>query len=690
MTSSTGITARLLKRGLKGRGVKSPEQIRRAGVGQLATARRLEYPLAVALLELVPPDPSKPARGDAEPVVKELRMLVPSESARDAEAIMERFEQAATGAETRMASPGSLRTLTSARESATGLQLPKPPRISLTEDGFAQPLLTRLLPALLQWIAFLEAMAVLAMLAALPFLHPASSHTTVVVGFVALMGLATVWLGADSHTAKSVAISIVVTGLIGLIVGSTTLAVLHDARVLVLLIPTAVGFLAIALSYLAADWRSQGLRAWLRQLELLSTTDQLTGLANRRACEIELLRRMRRPLGSGSLSVAFLDVDHFKQLNDAQGHQMGDRFLQETAAIWGVVVPDGALLARYGGEEFALVLDAPLEEAHRVVDHLRSLVPGGETASAGVAQWDGAEDIETLMKRVDAALYQAKLAGRNRTKLADRHWDSQAAMLSSHWQSVVERALENRSVIAVYQPIVRLDTQRVVGYEALARPNPLQPNISVERMFATAQRIGRARDLDWLCRRAALADAGNVPRGIPVFVNVSVSGLVDPMHGVDQLMLVLSWARRRAQDIVLEITEREVVRDLLRLQSVVEQYRQQGFRFAVDDVGEGHSTLEVLAAVSPDYVKIARSLVINADRVGERSAIRAVVAFARELGASVIAEGIETTKVATWMSDLGVDLAQGYLFGRPAALVATTVDEETDADEYVKLPSLSA
>jgi len=355
-----------------------------------------------------------------------------------------------------------------------------------------------------------------------------------------------------------------------------------------------------------------------------------------------------------------------------------------------VVVPDGAILARYGGEEFALILDAPLEETHRVVDHLRSLVPGGETASAGIAQWDGAEDIETLMKRVDAALYQAKLAGRNRTKLADRHWDSQAAMLSSHWQSVVERALENRSVIAVYQPIVRLDNQRVIGYEALARPNPLQPNISVERMFATAQRIGRARDLDWLCRRAALADAGNLPRGIPVFVNVSVSGLVDPLHGVDQLMLVLSWARRRAQEVVLEITEREVVRDLLRLQTVVELYRGQGFRFAVDDVGEGHSTLEVLAAVSPDYVKIARSLVVNADRVGERSAIRAVVAFARELGSGVIAEGIETAKVATLMGELGVDLGQGYLFGRPAAMIAPPHELEAADETYVKLPSLSA
>jgi len=120
----------------------------------------------------------------------------------------------------------------------------------------------------------------------------------------------------------------------------------------------------------------------------------------------------------------------------------------------------------------------------------------------------------------------------------------------------------------------------------------------------------------------------------------------------------------------MEITEREIAGDLMRLRSVVDAYRREGFRFAVDDVGEGHSTLEVLAAVRPEFVKVARSLVVEAGNVGSRAAIRAVVAFARESGASVIAEGIELPQTARHMLELGVDLAQGYLFGRPAFPVA--------------------
>jgi EAL domain-containing protein (putative c-di-GMP-specific phosphodiesterase class I) len=144
-----------------------------------------------------------------------------------------------------------------------------------------------------------------------------------------------------------------------------------------------------------------------------------------------------------------------------------------------------------------------------------------------------------------------------------------------------------------------------------------------------------------------------------------MSGLVDPVHRVDQMLLVLQACGREPRDVVLEITERELVGDLSRLKLVVSAYRREGFRFAVDDVGEGHSTLEVLAATSPDFVKIARSLVIDAATAGPRAAIRAVVAFAGELGAHTIAEGIETEGTASFMRQLGVHLGQGWLFGRP-------------------------
>ena len=131
------------------------------------------------------------------------------------------------------------------------------------------------------------------------------------------------------------------------------------------------------------------------------------------------------------------------------------------------------------------------------------------------------------------------------------------------------------------------------------------------------------------------------------------------------MLLVLESVSRKPEDVVLEITEREIVGDLGRLRSVVGSYRHEGFQFAVDDVGEGHSTLEVLAATLPDFVKIARSMVVEVGLPGPRGVIRAVVSFARETGALVVAEGIETVATARAMYKLDVDLAQGYLFGQP-------------------------
>jgi EAL domain-containing protein (putative c-di-GMP-specific phosphodiesterase class I) len=178
--------------------------------------------------------------------------------------------------------------------------------------------------------------------------------------------------------------------------------------------------------------------------------------------------------------------------------------------------------------------------------------------------------------------------------------------------------------------------------------------------------MGLGRDLDWLCRRAALAGATWIPTGTPLFINCGVSGLIDPVHRVDQMLLVLDAVKRSPSDVVMEITERELVGDLNRLRQVVNTYRGEGFRFAIDDVGEGHSTLEVLATTEPEFIKVARSLVVESANRGGRAAIRAVVAFAIEMNADVIAEGIEHTETADYLQQLGVKYGQGWAFGRPA------------------------
>jgi diguanylate cyclase len=408
------------------------------------------------------------------------------------------------------------------------------------------------------------------------------------------------------------------------------------------------------------------LRDAVGQVERLSRTDQLTGVSNRWAWDEELPREIARARRDHSvLTVALLDLDRFDAFNQLRGHPEGDRLLQRMAATWREVLRDSDFIARYDGAQFAVLLRrCDVENGMIIVERLRMAVPEDQTASAGLARWNGRDTADELMRRVEESLTAAKLSGRDRVRIAESATPVTPSD-TTKWNNVVQQLLDDRSVVAAYQPIVLLEDGGIVAYEALARPNRAKIDISVERMFSSAQRMGLGRDLDWLCRRAALAGAAWVPAGIPVFVNCNLSGLVDPVHRVDQMLLVLEAAGRAPEDVVLEITERELVGDLSRLKMVVTAYRREGFRFAVDDVGEGHSTLEVLAATSPDFVKIARSLVIDAATAGPRAAIRAVVAFADEVGAYTIAEGIENESTANFMRQLGVHLGQGWLFGRP-------------------------
>jgi len=414
------------------------------------------------------------------------------------------------------------------------------------------------------------------------------------------------------------------------------------------------------------------------RLDTMARSDALTGAANRRSWDDELPRyiaRSRRDIEP--LCVAMLDLDHFKTFNDIQGHQRGDLLLRQVVEAWRRELREVDFLARYGGEEFAIALPGcPLESALTIVDRLRTVTPGGQTCSAGVACWDGEESTDGLVARADAALYQAKVAGRDRSVAAMTSSGIGHGELSvtgamagwTRWIGMVPRLLAERCLVAVYQPVVRLSTGEVSGYEALARPSGSSVLTSVEGLFAAAQYRGLTRDLDWICRRAAVEGATSVPPGTPLFVNVSVSALLDPLHDVDQMLLLLEYAKRSPQDVVLEITEREAVSDMARFAEILALHRQHGFRFAIDDVGEGHSTLEVLAAASPEFIKVARGLMVAANDPGARSAIRALVAFARSSGAEVIAEGIESEAERALMMELGVDLGQGFALGEPQVL----------------------
>jgi diguanylate cyclase (GGDEF)-like protein/PAS domain S-box-containing protein len=399
-----------------------------------------------------------------------------------------------------------------------------------------------------------------------------------------------------------------------------------------------------------------------RQLANSARLDPLTGVANRRTWNEDLAARLADAAETGEpLSVALLDLDEFKEFNDDWGHQRGDQLLITIAQGWRAALREEDLLARYGGDEFAVLMPrCAADEAAAAVQRLTDFPP--EHASAGVAQWDGRESGDELLARADAALLRSKRDRIGSVTMATQRTGDRV----NGWMDRLDQVLERRHMRSAYQPIVSFTTGAVIGYEALLRPWGAAADGSVEDLFVAAQKLGYSRDVDWVSRRAALEGATAIPGAGLLFVNVSARALLDPVHDCDQMLMLLNWTGRCPHDIVLEISEREVIRNLSRMRTVLAEYRRHGFRFALDDVGEGHSTLEVLEAANAEFIKVARRLTEHADEPSAAGAVRAVVTFAESSGATLIAEGISDVRMVAALRRFGIRYGQGFALGRPA------------------------
>jgi diguanylate cyclase (GGDEF)-like protein len=397
-----------------------------------------------------------------------------------------------------------------------------------------------------------------------------------------------------------------------------------------------------------------------------ATTDPLTKVGNRRAFE-ERLGEM-----TGATAVVAIDVDHLKPLNDEFGHEAGDTLLVEVARTLRAQLRGGDQLLRIGGDEFVSIMDATtVEEATAIAERMRlslhgvALPHGRARISAGVA--GGSGGVHALWLAADEALSRAKHEGRDRVVVAGARALPSLLQGGGDASAMLDAILSKRRVIrATFQPIVRLTDHKVLGYEALARvPGLRDPLDGVEDVFALAHRRGVTKEVDWICRRIAISAASALPPNDPLFLNVSAAMLLDPLHPVDHMLLLARWAQRDPETMVLEITERESIADKQRLRFVLASYREHGFQFALDDIGEGHSTLELLAAAVPEFVKVAKSITQDCRERGPRAVIEATVAYARSSGSCVIAEGIEDEATADQLKELGVVAGQGYWLGRP-------------------------
>jgi diguanylate cyclase (GGDEF)-like protein len=407
-----------------------------------------------------------------------------------------------------------------------------------------------------------------------------------------------------------------------------------------------------------------------------ATRDGLTDLPNQRAFQDELPQAVASSARyQNSLALVALDVDDFKLANDRLGHPHGDAVLRDVASVLSQGRP-GDRSYRTGGDEFALLLpNVDAEGARTLARRLNSRLREAQIeVSIGLSTLRPGQSADALRAEADAALYEAKRRGGDRIACFEDIRE-QVHLTTSDRRDAVHRLIEEGRLTTMFQPIWDLGAARVLGVEALARPDPSYGLSGPAEAFDVAEQIGRVHRLDELCVQSALRVAPRLPAGVLLFVNLAPQTLDLDAEGDDWLRAAVEGSGLPLERIVVEVTERfggriaAVVKCLRRL-------REQGFQIALDDVGTGNSGLEMLSRIGADFVKLDRSIVLGAEtEPGARAVLMAMATFARQTGAFVIAEGIEDQDILEFLrsiderdlrSDPIIQGGQGYGLGRPA------------------------
>jgi diguanylate cyclase len=413
----------------------------------------------------------------------------------------------------------------------------------------------------------------------------------------------------------------------------------------------------------------------------LADFDALTGLPNRRL----LNDRIRQLLAAAerdetSFALLFLDLDHFKRINDSLGHSVGDELLCAVANRLAGAVRKIDTLARLGGDEFILAL--PGIHAASAIDVVRRLVEecnvpfvvaGHDltvTPSVGVAMCpqDG-KDIETLLRNADAAMYKAKELGRNNFQFYAAEMNT-ATLERLMLESSLRRAVRNQEFELHYQPLVSLSSGLIIGVEALIRwRHPELGMIMPDRFIQLAEDTGLINPLgDWVlceaCRQAqAWIDAGLPP--LIMAVNVAPvqfrqAGFVEAVAGA------LASSGLEPALLELEVTERTVMHDADIHIGTLTALHRMGVELSIDDFGTGYSSLAYLKRFPVSKLKIDRSFVRDLETDADDQAIAStIVSMGRNLRLTVLAEGVETREQLLLLQGMDCDMAQGYLFSRP-------------------------
>lgn len=420
-------------------------------------------------------------------------------------------------------------------------------------------------------------------------------------------------------------------------------------------------------------------------LEQVAHYDPLTELLNRRGFNRVFAAALEEhAVTNRSLAVMFLDVDHFKRINDSLGHDAGDELLRMVAQRIRLALRERDIIARFGGDEFCVVasLDSnadPRALANRMLEQMKEPISlAGRkivmTTSVGISLFpqDGS-NADELLKHADLALYQSKGSGRNVVHFFNPHL-KQKASYELQLEEDLRLALQQDSgLLLYYQPIIDLRSGALSKLEALVRwHHPQHGLLTPDRFIAIAEANGFIDLLDHWVLRSACLDLNNLEHmgysGLKIAVNCSALNLgTDQLPGrIEQL---LRSTHCPAHCLELEVTESALLSNINRAIGLLESIRALGLSLSIDDFGTGYSSLAYLRRLPLDTLKIDRSFiqdVVNSSP--DREIVHAIIAMAHALHLKVVAEGVETVEQLAFLQERGCDQVQGYLFSKPVPL----------------------
>lgn len=436
-----------------------------------------------------------------------------------------------------------------------------------------------------------------------------------------------------------------------------------------------------------------------QQIEYLAYHDHLTGLANRKL----LQDRMERSLNAAArrnthIALLFIDLDHFKNVNDTLGHEIGDTLLQAVAGRLLTCIRVEDTLARSGGDEFVIMLnevnkpDDAAAIAQKVIDRLSEVFIIDETElnvtpSIGIAVYpqDG-QSCEELLKHADVAMYHAKDGGRAAYRFYTEEVNAKA-LERMRIECLLHKAIEKNEFELYYQPQIDLRDGRIIGCEALIRwNNPEMGLVSPGLFIPVAEHSSMINQIGAWVIRSVCSQASawqKAGRNFKVSFNVSARQF---MHGDDLLQILHKAICDSGVDpsrLEMELTE-SLLLNSHDMQDVLRQIDSIGMRLALDDFGTGYSSLSYLRRFPISVLKIDRSFVSDADRdTDDAEMVRTIIGMAHNLRMTLVAEGVETATQAALLMSLGCEVGQGYHFGHPLPLDGFNKLLEGDIDRTV-------